>query len=539
MNSNRAVNSNGAGSSGVAQHSGLYVQFSETIERDQNIRLHALHRALRQDLPPGVNDLYPGYVNLYVDFDAALISADAVRAWVERHLSAPGDSAAATGAGAVLELPVRYDGEDLPEVARRTGLSEAEVVRLHSAPTYHVYAVGFTPGFPFLGEVSPELRLPRRSTPRPHVAFNSVAVANAQSCVYTLPSPGGWNLLGTLLTTVYDPRRDQPFLVSPGDQVRFVAQEGETPPLPTARELWPEVPARPALRVEQAGLLDLLLDAGRFRQAHYGLARSGPLDQRSAHFANRLVGNPPGTPLLELTLRGPVLSARRDLVVAVAGFGMQPVDRPMQESFLLKAGETLRFSSTQTGTRAYLAVAGGLETCAFLGSSSVDVLGLVGRPLRAGDVLGVGEERRVRPGFASLPLTLPEHITLRLLPGPQATLEALQALGSAPFQVRALDRMGLRLDGPHVPGGQVISEGTPAGAVQVTPGGDPIVLLNDRGRIGGYSKPAVVHPADLPLAAQIRPGQRVSFNPDVSGSQDDWDRRWNMHAHSISTGGTQ
>jgi len=511
----------------VAEHCGLYVQFAEHIEREGNVRLHALHRVLLADLQAGVNDLYPGYVNLYVDFDANLIPAGEVRAWVTRHLKTLRPGAVD---GRSLELPVRYDGPDLPEVAARSGLSEAEVVRLHSAPEYHVYAVGFTPGFPFLGEVAPELRLPRRSTPRPTVPFNTVAIANAQSCVYTLPSPGGWNLLGTLLTTVYDPNRTEPFMVSPGDRVRFVPQEGETPPLPGIRELWPSDPRLPALRVETPGLQDLLLDAGRFRQAHFGLARSGPLDERSARFANRLVGNPPGTPLLELTLKGPVLTALRDVVLAVAGFGMRPVGWPMQESFLLRSGETLSFTSSQTGARAYLAVSGGLETLPFLGSSSVDLLGRVGRPLRSGDVLGLAAEGRARPGFASRPLTLPEDLVLRLLPGPQATPEALMALGSAPFRVVGSDRMGLRLKGPEVPGGQVISEGTPAGAVQVTPDGDPIVLLNDRGRIGGYSKPAVVHPLDLPLAAQVRPGQRVSFRPDLSGSPDDWARRWTMNA---------
>ncbi|GGR33901.1 5-oxoprolinase subunit PxpB [Deinococcus ruber] len=520
--------------SGVTQHGGLYVQFADQIDRERNGHLHALHRVLMNDLLPGVNDLYPGYVNLYVDFDARQVQVSEVRAWVTRHLEALRPESVD---GRLLELPVRYDGPDLPDVAERTGLSEAEVVRLHSATEYHVYAVGFTPGFPFLGDVTSELRLPRRSTPRPLVPFNSVAVAGAQSCVYTLPSPGGWNLLGTLLTTVYDPNRAEPFLVSPGDRVRFVPQTGQTPPLPEIRELWPAVPRFPALQVEVPGLLDLVQGDGRFQQAHVGLARSGPFDERSARFANALVGNPPGTPLLELTLKGPVLTALRDVVVGVAGFGMVPVGYPVQRSFLLRTGETLRFRSTPVGARAYLAVTGGLETLPVLGSSSTDLLGRVGRPLRAGDVLGLAELGKARPGFASPLLTLPEETVLRLLPGPQATVEALAALGSAPFRITGNDRMGLRLGGPPVPGGQTVSEGTPAGAVQVTPDGDPIVLLNDRGRIGGYSKPAVVHPHDLPLAAQLRPGQRVSFSPDLSGSPECWARRWTVHAPTHFSGG--
>ncbi|ULH14179.1 urea amidolyase family protein (plasmid) [Deinococcus sp. KNUC1210] len=508
---------------------GFYVQFSEPQSRRQNLRLLALHRALMADLPDGVSDVSPAYVNLYVEFDDQLLSPAAARAWVQEHLEALGTQPG-EGTGRTVTIPVRYDGEDLPGVAARTGLKTVEVIRLHSQTEYHVYATGFTPGFPFLGEVPEALRLPRRDTPRRAVPFNAVAIANAQSCVYVLPSPGGWHLLGTALRTIYDPGRESPFLIAAGDTVRFVPQDGPTPPLPAVRDLWPAQPRLPALRIEEPGLLDLLMDGGRVRQAQVGLARSGTLDMRAARTANRLVGNLPRASVLEFTLRGPVLTALHDVVVAVAGFGMRPVGQPMQQSFRLRAGETLRFESVGSGARAYLAVAGGLETLPFLGSSSTDLIGRVGRPLRAGDVLGLGQAGRARPGFSSPLLTLPDALTLRLLPGPQATLEALTALGRAPFRVVGGDRMGLRLSGPAVPGGQVVSEATPEGALQVTPAGEPILLLSDRGRIGGYNKPAVLHPLDLPLAAQVRPGQLVRFRPDLSGSPDEWARRWKMSA---------
>ena len=490
------------------------------------------------DLPSGVDDLCPSYVNLYVDYDASVISGLEVRTWVRRHLHALDASTAPIPPPRLTVLPVRYDGPDLAEVAARTALSVAEVIRLHTQPDYHVYAVGFTPGFPFLGEVDERLRVPRRSTPRPLVPFNAVAIANSQSAVYALPSPGGWNLLGTVLRTLYDPNRAQPFLLSPGDAVRFVQAEGEPPTLPARRALWPAEPQTPALLVEEAGLQDLVQDAGRLRQAHLGMARSGPLDERAARFANLLVANSPGTPLLELTLRGPVLRALRDVVVAVTGFGMVPVGRPVGQSFVLRRGETLRFTSTSSGARAYLAVSGGIETIPFMGSSSTDLIGRVGRPLCAGDVLGLAAEGRGRPGFVNLPLKLPEHLTLRLLPGPQATQGALHALGAAPFRVTGQDRMGLRLSGPAVPGAQVISEATPPGAVQVTPAGEAIVLLADRGRIGGYSKPAVLHPDDLPKAGQVRPGQFITFKPDLSGSPDTWAQRWIMSADATTSGET-
>ncbi|THF69692.1 5-oxoprolinase subunit PxpB [Deinococcus sp. Arct2-2] len=524
---------------------GFYVQFCTELDRRQNVRLHALHRRLQQDLIEGITDLYPGYVNLYVEFDAAVLDRETVRGWVTHHLKAMPERELTTDVpGRSLEIPVRYDGEDLEEVAAHTGLSAAEVVRLHSAPAYHVYAVGFTPGFPFLGEVTPSLRLPRRSTPRAGVPFNAVAIAAAQSCVYVLPSPGGWHLLGTALTTIYDPNRPQPFLISPGDSVRFVPAYGASPPLPEVRPLWPAASHHPALRVVKPGLLDVLVDAGRFRQAHYGLARSGPLDARSADLANRLAGNLPGTPLLELTLLGPKLLALQDVTLAVAGYGMVPrvngQATAAQARFLLRAGQTLDFKPTDQGARSYLAVAGGLETQPFLGSSSVDRTGRIGRPLQAGDVLGlsgsgVGDVRTLPPGRIEAlssppPPSLPSEATLRLLPGPQASFAALVALASAPFRVSSGDRMGIRLSGPEVPGGQVISEATPHGAVQVTPAGQPILLLADRGRIGGYHKPAVIHPEDLPLAAQLRPNQLVHLRPYVSGPPETWAQRWFLQA---------
>ncbi|RIH74713.1 KipI antagonist [Meiothermus hypogaeus] len=111
-------------------------------------------------------------------------------------------------------------------------------------------------------------------------------------------------------------------------------------------------------------------------------------------------------------------------------------------------------------------------------------------------------------GFAQPALTSPR---IRLLPGPQYSREAMRALCAAPYELVSGDRMGLRLAGPEVPGGELISEATPLGAVQITPQGQPIVLLQDRGRLGGYAKPALVHPADLPRLAQMRPGQTLRF----------------------------
>ncbi|WP_276956711.1 5-oxoprolinase subunit PxpB [Allomeiothermus silvanus] len=504
---------------------GFYLSFSKGLDLAANARMLALTRRLLQRPLFGVTDLVPGYVNLYVEFEDTAVSQSRVRRWVSEHslnLSS-GDS------GRLVEIPVRYDGEDLLWVTEQTGLSPEEVIRRHSSRLYRVYAIGFTPGFPFMGEVDPALHLPRRLVPRKYVPAHSVAIANAQTGIYPLASPGGWHLLGTALRAIYDPHRPEPFLLAPADAVRFVPAWGSTPPEPQALELLPAEPRYPAFRVVEPGLLDLVVDEGRRMAGRFGLAQSGPLDPRSARLANALVGNPADAPLLELTLKGPVLEALRDTVVAFAGFAMHPElnGEPVAgyQSFGLRRGDVLSFRPTTRGVRGYLAIAGGLESGRFWDSASTDLRGRIGRPLQAGDILGVKTLREVRTGFSYSPRLpakpvcalrtpswrLADEARVRLLPGPQANPEALKALSAGTYRLESGDRMGLKLEGPSVPGGELISEATPLGAIQVTPGGHPLILLNDRGRIGGYAKPAQVDPRDLPILAQLRPGSPVRF----------------------------
>ncbi|GLV47121.1 urea carboxylase [Thermus sp. LT1-2-5] len=488
---------------------GLYLVFGEGLSEEANRLAQGLAQALLQNPPPGLWEAVPAYATLYLEYDPKRLSRRALLRLL-RTVAPEG-----AGEGRVVEVPVRYDGEDLLEVVRRTGLSPEEVKRRHQAPLYRVYALGFTPGFPFLAPVDEALRLPRRPHPRPRVPAHSLAMAGAQTGIYPLPSPGGWHLLGTALVAVYDPHREAPFLLAPGDRVRFREAEGPSPPEPNPLDLLPPSPRFPALRVEEPGLLDLLLDGGRFRVGHLGLARSGPLDPYSAGVANRLVGNPPGAPLLEFAYKGPILTALRPLVAALAGYGFVALldgeEIPPGQSFLWPKGRALRFRPKGKGVRAYLAVAGGLEARPFLGSVSPDLRGRVGRPLRAGDVLGLKAVREARPGLAFPLRPLLEPFRLRLLPGPDAGREVVRAFLAAPFRVARVDRMGVELLGPGVPGGEGLSKATPLGGVQVPPSGRPLVLLADKGSLGGYAVPVRVAPEDLWLLGQVWPGAEIVF----------------------------
>jgi KipI family sensor histidine kinase inhibitor len=284
----------------------LYLRAGDHVDRHRNNEIHALARWLLGNMLEGVTDLMPGYTNLYLEYDSRRLPEPELLSWVGKGVA---NAAVANGKPRRVEIPVRYDGADLAGIGEQTGLSVEEVVRRHSAVDYHVFAMGFTPGFPFLGEVDESIRVPRRPTPRTRVPAHSLALANNQTGIYPLPSPGGWNLLGTVLEPLFDPHREPPFLLEPGDLVSFVPAEGATPPLPANLELLPPEPRRPFLRVVRSGLLDLIVDEGRFLAGRFGLSRSGPLDASLARLANSLVGNASSRPLVELTMTGPRLEA--------------------------------------------------------------------------------------------------------------------------------------------------------------------------------------------------------------------------------------
>lgn len=212
----------------------LLLRWGERIDPDLNRRVHALAAALDAIRPPWLLDLVPAYATLALHLDTATFApVDEPLATAERWLRAQlatladdADAPAATPAARLVEIPVRYGGEhgpDLDEVARDTGLSPEQVVARHTAGHYHVALLGFAPGFPYLLGLDPALALPRLATPRQRVPAGSVAIGGAQTGIYPRESPGGWRVIGRTPLTLFDPLRDPPALLAPGDRVRFVA----------------------------------------------------------------------------------------------------------------------------------------------------------------------------------------------------------------------------------------------------------------------------------------------------------------------------
>ena len=268
--------------------------------------------------------------------------------------------------------------------------------------------------------------------------------------------------------------------------------------------------------IEAAGPLTTVQDLGRPGWASLGVPRSGAFDRDAATLANRLVGNEPGTALLEVTFGGLALRILDAATLALTGAPCFGLDHNTAVS--LPAGMTVRLGPPSTGARSYLAVRGGVMVEPVLGSRSTDLLsGLGPAPLRAGDRVNVGAPPAASPAAEPAPPRPPRGF-VRLVPGPRADWladDALDVLVRTEWSVRpASNRIGVRLHGPaltRVRTEELPSEPALPGAVQVPADGRPIVFGPDGPVTGGYPVIAVAVAADLGVLAQQRPGDRIRF----------------------------
>lgn len=282
------------------------------------------------------------------------------------------------------------------------------------------------------------------------------------------------------------------------------------------------------IRVVAPGLLSSVQDLGRPGCGALGVPPGGAADAHALRLGNLLLGNDEGAAAIEATLAGPTLLFEEAAVVLLAGapFGATLDGRSFEpwRAVEAPAGGLLVLGRAATGARGYVCVRGGIEAPLVLGSRATDVAtgfgGPFGRPLSAGDRLGVGEAAAPLRGravdAAAARWSGPRRL-LRLTPGPQEAWfapEALEALVSRPFRVSASSsRTGVRLEGAPIPAParSLVTEGVAAGAVQVPPAGLPIALLVEHPSTGGYPKIGNVISADLSALAQLRPGEEVRF----------------------------
>ena len=496
-------------------------------------RLAQRREALWSSRPRSLYDLLPAYGGLLAEFRAGADAGEVLR-WLTTPQT---DAPAGTGDGSFTgtaprhhELSVRYgDQADREALERATGRPWQALVDAHAGATYTVAFIGFTPGFPYLYGLPEALELPRRERPEARVPAGAVAVADGQAGIYPSASPGGWWVLGTTEARLFDPRRAPPTLLAGGDTLRFVpVPEGSPRALRQEFDEAPLAADDAVLRIDEVWSGAATLQGlPRWGVAHHGMAQSGALDPLALDAALEIVGAPPRAAALELIVPRLRFTLERATTLAVTGGGARlfvdgaevatwrPHDLPTG------AHVAVRPAPAGSGSTCVVAVAGGFrwpwpervhpDVSAV---PSTDVRAGIGRALRAGD-------RLAQAGPAGTPrawIGRPRYggrAYLRVYPGPQAATDAWDALIGTSWRVAARDRTGARLSGPplHLERYDVRSQGVPRGAVQVAGDGQPMVLLADRGRTGGYAVPAVIDPRDLWQLAQAGPGTEVWLLP--------------------------
>jgi KipI family sensor histidine kinase inhibitor len=199
------------------------IRLGETATLVNAERAAALADFIRRRRFAGVAEIVPAVASVSVFYDPDAPDVVNARGELEAFVAELGDFSVEAAPFATHSIPTRYDGADLDEVAGRTSIARDEVIRRHSEREYRVLALGFLPGWAYLGPLDPVLSLPRRATPRTRVPSGSVAIMGAQTGVYPRVSPGGWHLIGSTSVVLFDAEREVPSLFRAGDRVRFVA----------------------------------------------------------------------------------------------------------------------------------------------------------------------------------------------------------------------------------------------------------------------------------------------------------------------------
>ncbi|MGN6441542.1 MAG: 5-oxoprolinase/urea amidolyase family protein [Arthrobacter sp.] len=498
----------------------------------------------------------PGQIDVIAAAATVLVTADTPQAvrGLAAHVRSLDLGAHAEIESALVTIDVVYDGEDLDEVGSLTGLGWQAVVAAHTGQLWTAAFAGFAPGFAYLTGENPSLEVPRRRSPRTAVPAGAVALGGAYSAVYPRQSPGGWQLIGRTDALMWDLGRENPALIRPGDTVRFNAVRAEAtvtaPPQAEGQAAEGQsaqddalVPAA-GLIVSKPGLQATVQDLGRPGFASLGVSSAGAMDRGALRRANRLVGNPEGAAGIELLFGGLELEALSDQVLAVTGADVPLQITPATKAepttaarypacdapFALLAGEKLTIGNATRGLRSYLGVRGGIGGPEALGSRSTDTMSGVGpEPLQAGTVLPVQAPKPGsvvgHPEVSPLP-DQDQASVLRVVPGPRQDWFSSDTLRDFLKQEWTVtpqsNRIGLRLTGQALTrsrDGELSSEGTVRGAVQVPPEGQPVLFLSDHPVTGGYPVIAVVVHADLDKAAQLPPGTTVRFAAAASPAE--------------------
>ena len=461
----------------------------------------------------------------------------------------------------IIEIPVCYDPElapDLEAFLRAKNLNLSQLIKAHTTREYPLYFYGFQPGFMYLGGLNPDLHHPRKSVPAQSVPAGSVAIGGAQTGIYPNTAPGGWHVIGRCPIKLFDPLDPEPCLAKPGDLIKFVPinkdvfqaylSESQT----ASRRAKRQHPAKIVLgqiEVLKPGIYGSIQDAGRFGHAAQGVPQSGAMDQESHRLANDLLGNRVDFAAIEITFGGAVLKFQIDTVIAITGADYSPAINQlkvaMNEPIVVNSGDVLSFNKRNWGVRTYLGVLGGVQSPKVMGSRSqyptispefklskgtlipIPIINNKDRSilkphrseLSQDDPTKPTDQRRSRQKTSHRiwdqnPFSSDQPLELEVSIGPEyhrlREQEKNRLRGT--FTVGPNDRMGYLLQEKVSNKLQAIhTSGVLPGTVQLTPGGQIIILMNDGQTTGGYPRIFQLTEKAKAVLSQCVLGQKIKF----------------------------
>ncbi|ENX34795.1 TIGR00370 family protein [Acinetobacter colistiniresistens] len=439
--------------------------------------------------------------------------------------------------GQAVVVPIRYDGEDLAQVAELQGLSVADVIRKHQQSVWNVAFIGFAPGFAYMSSPDrPFTDIPRLTVPRKKIPAGSLGLAGRYSGIYPKDSPGGWQLIGTTTEKMWDLARKNPALLLPGMTVHFKDVTHRPTAVNVPQQITSTVEPKqsvPLFSITMPSLQMLIQDEGRFNQTKIGVGMAGAMDVSAMHSANRLVGNPTDTPVIEVLNGGLKAKLQHAAVIAVTGAisnirvkfaDGQTADFASYQLIDLDEGDEFHIQPPTAGLRNYVAVRGGIEVQPVLNSASFDSLAMLGpEPLKLGDTIYQGQIKVTNISINEVAqLNLPKAgdlVELDIVMGPRTDWfepDSIDLLCQQEWLVtNESNRVGLRLSGAEPLTRKISheleSEGACIGALQIPPSGQPVLFMNDHPLTGGYPVIAAVAKHHWNLVAQIPAGCRIQF----------------------------
>lgn len=509
-------------------------QFGETISEDTFHRILSLQEAIQKEPLDGYLESVPAYTTLTVFFDVLLLSAKHCEIYgyvvnhVEKLLSQ--QEINQTINCNLVRVPVCFEDEyapDLEEICRLKSISKEQFISFYTKKQYHVYMLGFLPGFAYMGEVDSQIAVGRKSTPRLKVSAGSVGIAANQTGVYPMDSPGGWQIVGRTPLKLVDFKKKSPFLFKAGDQVQFypiLSAEFEQMKEQTSVEEVLEMEEN--ILVLKPGVYSVFQDFGRKGCRAQGVPVSGAQDKLSHIIANALVGNSSDKTTLEVTMGGLSLLFKKSTTIAVTGFGNVFVNEKQKELntiISIQKDDVLDIRFDGKGLRSYIAVSGGFVVEKVLGSSSTSTNAGIGKILSKQQKIFIGKEK-LSNHQAGLSIKKQSRRVIRIMPANELKLltqDSRERLTNEPFTIsNRCDRMGILLESERlslIKPIEMLSTAVVPGTMQLTPDGKIIILMNDCQTTGGYPRIGQVAAADMNKLAQVIPGEKVFFEFISSG----------------------